>query len=126
MATSSYIPTYKNISVSPSGLGTFNINYIEAGAPTQPTILLLHGFPSSSTQYRDFIPLLSNTYHVLAPDLPGFGLTTSPTDLKFTFDNLAAAIGAWLVALKVTNYAVYIFDYGAPVAHRLALANPPK
>ena len=124
MAASPYIPSYKSISVNPSGLGTFNINYIEAGDPALPTILLLHGFPSSSTQYRDFIPLLSSKYHILAPDLPGFGLTTSPADLKFTFDNLAAAIGAWLAALNIISYAVYIFDYGAPVAHRLALANP--
>jgi pimeloyl-ACP methyl ester carboxylesterase len=124
MAASTYIPSYHHLSVTPNGLGTFDINYIEAGAPTLPTILLLPGFPSSSTQYRDFIPLLSANYHVLAPDLPGFGLTKSPADLKYTFDNLTAAISAWLAALNITSYAVYIFDYGAPVAHRLALANP--
>ena len=126
MAASPYVPTYHNISVAPSGLGTFNINYVEAGAPTLPTVLLLHGFPSSSTQYRDFIPLISGSYHVLAPDLPGFGLTTSPADLKYTFDNLTAAIAAWLVALQITSYAVYMSDYGAPVAQRLALANPDQ
>jgi pimeloyl-ACP methyl ester carboxylesterase len=124
MAASSYIPQYHNVSVEANGLGTFHINYIEAGAPTLPTVLLLHGFPSSSTQYRDFIPLLSNTYHVLAPDLPGFGLTKSPPDMKYNFDNLAAAISAWLLALNITSYAVYIFDYGAPVGQRLALQNP--
>lgn len=120
----SYIPTYHNLSVTPLGLGTFNINYVKAGSPNLPTVLLLHGFPSSSTQFRDFVPLLSNDYHVLAPDLPGFGLTKSPRDLKYTFDNLAKAISAWLVALNVTSYAVYMFDYGAPVAQRLALENP--
>lgn len=121
-----YTPSYKDLSVTPSGLGTFSIHYIEAGAPTLPTLILFSGFPSSSTQYRDFIPLLSNNYHVLAPDLPGFGLTTSPPDLKYNFDNLTAAISAWLDALKITSYAVYMFDYGAPVMHRLALANPER
>ena len=124
MASTPYIPSYNNLSVTPSGLGTFNIHYVEAGSPHLPTVLLLHGFPSSSTQFRDFIPLLSNNYHILAPDLPGFGLTTSPPDLKYTFDNLTAAIGAWLVALKISSYAVYIFDYGAPIGLRLALENP--
>lgn len=119
-----YVPTYHNVSVSPSGLGDFNINYIEAGSKDHPTVLLLHGFPSSSNQFRDLIPLISNEYHVLAPDLPGYGLTESPKDLKYTFDNLTAAISAWLVALKITKYAVYIFDYGAPVGLRLMMQNP--
>ncbi len=124
MAVPSHLPQYHQRTVNVDGLGEFEVNYIEAGSPTKPTLLLLHGFPSSTTQYRDLIPLLSNSYHILAPDLPGFGLTKSPADMKFTFDNLAAAISAWLTALEVTSYAVYIFDYGAPVAHRLALQNP--
>ena len=124
MAVTSYAPTYHNISVAPSGLGNFTINYVEAGSSQLPTVVLLHGFPSSTTQFRDFIPLISNDYHVLAPDLPGFGLTTSPQDLSYTFDNLTAAISAWLVALNVTSYVVYVFDYGAPVGLRLALKNP--
>ncbi len=117
-------PTYHDLAVQPSGLGKFSIHYIEAGEPTNPTVLLLHGFPSSSTQYRNLIPLLSDDYHVLAPDLPGYGLTQSPPDLAYTFDNLTAAISAWLIALNIESYAVYVFDYGAPVAWRLALANP--
>ena len=124
MALSPYIPTYYNTAVTPSGLGTFHINWVEAGSRDHPTILLLHGFPASSNQYRDFIPLLSNDYHVLAPDLPGFGLTKSPADLEYTFDNLTAAISAWLIALNITSFVSYMFDYGAPVAQRLALANP--
>lgn len=124
MAALSSSPTYHDLSVSPEGLGDVSIHYVEAGKPSNPTILLLHGFPSSSTQYRDLIPLLSDDYHVLAPDLPGFGLTTSPPDFKYTFDNLTAAISSWIDALKITSYAVYVFDYGAPVAWRLALQNP--
>lgn len=117
-------PSFHNLDVSVKGLGDFNINYLEAGSPEKPTILLLHGFASTSNQYRDLIPLLSHSYHILAPDLPGFGLTTSPKDLKYTFDNLTAAISAWLSALRITKYAVYIFDYGAPTGLRLALQNP--
>lgn len=107
-----------------TGLGVFNIHYVEAGNTDLPTLLLLHGFPSSSTQFRDLVPMLSNSYHILAPDLPGFGLTTSPENMIYTFDNLTAAISAWLAALNVTSYAIYMFDYGAPTGLRLALQNP--
>ena len=116
----SYPTTYNNLTVAPNT----SISYISAGSPNLPTLLLLHGFPSSSNQFRNLIPLLSSTYHVLAPDLPGFGLTTYPTDYAFTFDNLALTIGAFLSALTIHSYAMYIFDYGAPVGLRLALANP--
>ena len=118
----SYPSTYKNITVAPNT----TVSYIAAGSPTLPILLLLHGFPSSSNQFRNLIPLLSSTYHVIAPDLPGFGLTTYPSDYVFTFDNLALTIGAFLTALNIKSYAVYIFDYGAPVGLRLALANPPS
>ncbi|KAK5169098.1 uncharacterized protein LTR77_006407 [Saxophila tyrrhenica] len=124
MATSLSVPTYHDLPVTAPGLGNFTIHYISAGAPTDPTLLLLHGFPSSSTQYRNVIPLLSDSYHVLAPDLPGYGLTTSPAEMKYTFANLTAAIAAWLLALEISSYAVYVFDYGAPVAWRLALEKP--
>ena len=116
----SYPSTYNNLTITPNT----SISYISAGSPTLPTLLLLHGFPSSSNQFRNLIPLLSTTYHVLAPDLPGFGLTTYPPDYDFTFDNLAHTISAFLAALNVGTYAMYIFDYGAPVGLRLALANP--
>ena len=116
----SYPSTYNNIAVSPNT----TVSYISAGSPTLPTLLLLHGFPSSSNQFRNLVPLLSTTYHVLAPDLPGFGLTTYPSDYAFTFDNLSLTISAFLTALNIISYAMYIFDYGAPVGLRLALANP--
>lgn len=116
----SYPSTYNNIAITPNT----TVSYISAGSPTLPTLLLLHGFPSSSNQFRNHIPLLSTTYHVLAPDLPGFGLTTFPPEYDFTFDHLALTISAFLTALNIGTYAMYIFDYGAPVGLRLALSNP--
>lgn len=116
----SHPSTYNNITLS----ANTTISYISAGSPSLPTLLLLHGFPSSSNQFRKLIPLLSITYHVLAPDLPGFGLTTYPPDYEFTFAHLAVTMGTFLTALNINSYAVYIFDYGAPVGLRLALANP--
>lgn len=115
-----YPPTYHNLTLSPNT----TIAYTTAGSPHLPTLLLLHGFPSSSSQFRHLIPLLSPTHHIIAPDLPGFGLTTVAPDYAYTFDNLALTIRAFLTALAITSYALYIFDYGAPVGLRLALANP--
>ena len=94
--------------------------------PFSTNSLLLHGFPSSSTQFRNLIPLLSQRYHILAPDLPGFGLTTVPEDFAYTFDNLAAVTSAWIAALALPSFALYIFDYGAPVGLRIALQRPDK
>lgn len=119
-----YVPTYHDIPVSftgPTSSGNATVHYVEAGAPTLPTILLFHGFPSSSYQYREFIPLLTDSYHVLAPDFPGFGLTEVSSDFNYTFDNLAAVTSAWIAALNLTSFAIYIFDYGAPVGLRIAL-----
>jgi len=112
--------TYHNLTVSD---GT-NLAYAEAGSPSDPLLLLLHGFPSSSNQFRNLIPLLSPAHHILAPDLPGFGLTTSPATYNFTFANLAQTLSLFLAALHITRYAVYVFDYGAPIAFRLALKSP--
>lgn len=103
--------------------GGFNIFYRFAGPVDAPVVLLLHGFPSSSHQYRNLIPLLSKKYRVIAPDLPGFGFTDVPTaqNYKYTFANLATSIGAFLDVLNIKKFSVYIFDYGAPVALRIAL-----
>ena len=100
--------------------------YREAGAKDAPVVLLLHGFPTSSHMYRGLIPLLSDRYRVIAPDMPGFGFTVSPVRGAFTysFDNLATVIGSFVEALGLKSYAVQVFDYGAPVGFRLALAQP--
>jgi pimeloyl-ACP methyl ester carboxylesterase len=115
-------PSVRTITIS-SGEKVF---YREAGSPSAPTILLLHGFPSSSHQYRNLIPILASKYHVLAPDLPGFGFTEPTADYVYTFDNIAKTISTWLKEIPnaPTKYAIYIFDYGAPTGLRLALENP--
>ncbi|KAB8338857.1 hypothetical protein FH972_021801 [Carpinus fangiana] len=95
--------------------------YRESGPADRPIVLLLHGFPSSSFQYRNFIPLLAKNYYVLAPDMPGFGLTVYPDSYQFTFAALAETMEAFLAKLSIDHCAVYIFDYGAPVAFRMAL-----
>ncbi len=102
------------------------IFYRHAGPPTAPVLLLLHGFPSSSHQFRNLIPLLSTHYRIIAPDLPGYGFTTVPESLsyQYTFANLASTIDAFLTKLAIEKFAIYIFDYGAPVGLRLALKHP--
>jgi len=89
---------------------------------------LLHGFPTSSFQYRELIPRLADRYHVIAPDLPGFGFTEVPAErgYTYTFDSLAKTIFAFTNALKLTRYAMYVFDYGAPTGFRLALLAPER
>lgn len=105
-----------------------NIFYREAGPADAPVMLLLHGFPSSSHMYRNLIPLLSTKYRVIAPDLPGFGFTTVPDErnYRYTFDILAATMEAFVQALALKKYALYVFDYGAPVGLRLAAAHPER
>lgn len=102
--------------------------YREAGNPDLPVLLLLHGFPSSSHQFRELIPLLAERFHLIAPDLPGFGFTEVPTERNYTysFDALAQTLGAFVDALGLTRYAMYVFDYGAPTGLRLAVAHPER
>lgn len=105
-----------------------DVFYREAGRPEAPKVLLLHGFAASSYMFRDLIPVLAQDYHVIAPDLPGFGQTTVLPDAGFdyTFDNLASVIDAFTVAKDMDRYALYVFDYGAPVGWRLAVKHPQK
>jgi len=102
--------------------------YREAGAPDAPVVLLLHGFPTSSFQYRELIPRLADKYRVIAPDLPGFGFTEVPESrqYKYTFDALAKTILAFTDALHLKYYALYVFDYGAPTGFRLAMEHPER
>lgn len=102
--------------------------YREAGAPSNPTLLLLHGFASSSHQFRELIPLLADKFHLVAPDLPGFGFTEVPTErnYRYTFDAFGETLTAFVDALGLERYALYVFDYGAPAGLRLALTYPER
>jgi len=105
-----------------------NVFYREAGPSDGPVVLLLHGYPTSSHMFRNLIPVLGKQYHVIAPDLPGFGYTDAPDreQYNYTFDNLAKTMQAFIDQLRLKRFTIYVFDYGAPVGYRLALANPEK
>lgn len=105
-----------------------NIYYREAGPVNAPTILLLHGFPTSSHMFRELIPALSDRYHLIAPDYPGFGNSDQPAMDKFdySFDNLANVMEKLVAKLGVKKYSVYLMDYGAPIGFRLAAKNPEQ
>jgi len=109
-------------------LGKVTVFYREAGDPGRPTLMLLHGFPSSSHMFRTLIPRLAERYHVVAPDLPGFGFTEAPPrgEFEYSFASLAEVMGAFVDAIGLTRFALYIFDYGAPVGLRLAMAKPER
>jgi pimeloyl-ACP methyl ester carboxylesterase len=105
-----------------------DIFYREAGPAQAPTILLLHGFPTSSHMFRDLIPLLSDRYHLVAPDYPGFGNSSTPDvrEFDYTFDHLADVIEAFTDALKLEKYSLYAQDFGGPVGFRLATRRPER
>lgn len=109
-------------------VGNVNVFYREAGDPSAPTVLLLHGFAASSYMWRDVIEALADRYHVVAPDLPAFGYTESPArgQYAYTFANLTQTIDQFTEQLKLSRYAIAVHDYGAPVGWRLALAHPEK
>ena len=125
MTDAPHIPLTSHHFIEADGVNVF---YREAGPANAPVILLLHGFPTSSFQYRELIPRLADRYHVIAPDLPGFGFTEIPAarNYTYTFESLAKTIFAFTNALKLTHYAMYVFDYGAPTGFRLALMAPKR
>jgi pimeloyl-ACP methyl ester carboxylesterase len=106
-------------------LDGFKLFYREAGPPNAPKLLLLHGFPTASHMFRDLIPLLANRFHMIAPDLPGFGKSDMP-GRGCTFDRIAKTIGRFTEAVGFDRYAVYVFDYGAPTGFRLAVKHPER
>ena len=115
--------TYKTVKID--GLDIF---YREAGSRSNPTVLLLHGFPTSSRMYRNLMPLLAERYHVVAPDYPGFGNSSAPSVDKFeyTFENLTNVIDKFTQELKLDRYSIYLQDYGGPVGFRLAVKHPER
>jgi pimeloyl-ACP methyl ester carboxylesterase len=118
-------PIVRYRTATSSGMKIF---YREAGESNAPAVLLLHGFPTSSHMFRDLIPLLADRYHVIAPDLPGFGQSGMPARDKFTytFANIATVIGRFTEVVRLNRFAIYIFDYGSPVGLRLALNHPER
>src|ERR1700743_42009 len=106
----------------------FNIFYREAGPKDAPTLLLLHGFPTSSHMFRDLIPLLADRFHIVAPDLPGFGQSDMPdhTKFRYSFDTIAKKIERFTEVIGLKTFAIYVFDYGAPTGLRLALNHPER
>jgi pimeloyl-ACP methyl ester carboxylesterase len=119
------MPAVHHKTVNVNGLDIF---YREAGPADAPTILLLHGFPTSSQMFRKLIPALADKYHVVAPDYPGYGHSSMPAHDKFeyTFDNLANVVEAFTEKLGLQSYALYVQDYGAPVGYRLAVKHPER
>ena len=115
--------TYRTVKVD-----GINIFYRQAGRAGAPTLLLLHGFPSAGHMFRDLIPLLAERFHLVAPDLPGFGQSDTPSrdDFSYTFDNLAEVIGRFTEVIGQRRFAIYIFDYGAPVGLRIAAKHPER
>ncbi|WP_028225735.1 alpha/beta fold hydrolase [Paraburkholderia ferrariae] len=106
----------------------FNVFYREAGRADAPKLLLLHGFPSSGHMFRDLLPKLADRFHIVAPDLPGFGQSDMPSRDRFayTFDNIAKVIERFTEVIGFDRYAVYVFDYGAPTGFRLAVSHPER
>jgi pimeloyl-ACP methyl ester carboxylesterase len=115
--------TYNTVKIE--GLDIF---YREAGDPSKPTILLLHGFPTSSHMFRNLMPALAERFHLVAPDYPGFGQSSAPpvNEFNYTFDNLAGVIDKFTSTIGLKRYSLYLQDYGSPVGFRLALKNPGR
>ncbi len=122
-ATASAQVRHKTVAID--GLDIF---YREAGPASAPTVLLLHGFPSSSSMFRNLIPALADRYHVVAPDYPGFGHSAMPSvdAFDYSFDNLARVVEAFTEKLGLKAYSLYVMDYGAPVGYRLAVKHPER
>ena len=119
------MPSMKYRTVAVDALKVF---YREAGASGNPKLLLLHGFPSASHMFRDLIPLLSDRFHIVAPDLPGFGQSDMPprSQFKYSFENIARVIDRFTEVIGFDRFALYVFDYGAPTGFRLAAWHPER
>lgn len=128
IANETGIEATQAVSFRAEKIGEVNIAYREAGDPSRPTVLLLHGFPTSSHMFRNLIPELAKHYHVIAPDFPGFGASDMPQaeDFEYSFENIAEIMTSLLDRKGVDQYAVYLMDYGAPVGFRMFAEQPER
>jgi pimeloyl-ACP methyl ester carboxylesterase len=119
------MPSIRYRKVKVDGVDVF---YRETGSPGAPKLLLLHGFPSSGHMFRDLIPHLAGSFHIIAPDLPGFGQSAMPprSEFKYTFENIARIIDRFTEVVRFERFAIYVFDYGAPTGFRLATWHPER
>ncbi len=115
--------TYRTIAID--GLDIF---YREAGSRDNPTILLLHGFPTSSHMFRNLMSALADRFHLIAPDYPGYGNSSMPTvdEFDYTFDHLAEIVEKFIAAIELKKYSLYLMDYGAPIGYRIAAKHPER
>ncbi len=121
-------PSSRQVYSRTATIDGLDVFYREAGLRENPTILLLHGFPTSSHMFRNLIPQLADEYHVIAPDYPGYGYSSTPSvdELDYTFDHLAEIVEALLDTLRLDSYSIYLMDYGAPVGYRIAAKHPER
>ena len=120
--------SHRTVKYRTTKIDNLDIFYREAGPKDAPTVLLLHGFPTSSHMFRDLIPRLADKYHVVAPDYPGFGFSSAPSvdEFDYTFDNLANVVEKFIQKVGLKRYSIYLMDYGAPVGFRVAAAHPER
>src|SRR4029077_2255867 len=125
---SPFVPKQHPVRYKTIRVNELDIFYREVGPQDAPVILLLHGFPTSSNMFRNLIPQLATSLHVVAPDYPGFGQSSMPShnDFDYSFENLTNVVEALVDRLGLTKYSIYVMDYGAPIGYRLALRHPER
>ncbi len=121
-------PSYEDIKYKTVEIDGLDIFYREAGNPSNPTILLLHGFPTSSHMFRDLIPQLADQYHLVAPDYPGYGYSSMPSvdEFEYSFDNVTNIVDKFIDKVGLKTYSLYLMDYGAPIGFRIATKHPER